>query len=201
MERAASYAANAERNASQSKFADYGEYLDSLDMSAEIEPFQSVYLERITQLINKTNQFNLTTRRYTSAEIEAIARDANYIALYGKLADTFGDNGLISVVIGRREAANLHLDLWIMSCRVLKREMEIAMLDTLVDHAKAAGIENLVGTYFRTPKNAMVEDHYGKLGFVRESSSEDGSAFRWNLPVATYQPGTKHMRIGTLVNG
>ena len=201
MERAASYAANAERTAQESKYADYGEYLDSLDMSAEIEPFQSVYLDRITQLINKTNQFNLTTRRYTSAEVEAIARDSNYIALYGKLTDTFGDNGLISVIIGRREAADLQLDLWIMSCRVLKRDMEIAMLDTLAEHARAAGVEKIVGTYLRTPKNAMVEDHYGKLGFTLESSAEDGSKSVWSLRVATYSPGTKHIRLGTLVNG
>ncbi len=201
MDRAASYAANAERTAQEAKFADYGEYLDSLDMYAEIEAFRSVYLERITQLINKTNQFNLTTRRYTSAEVEAIARDANYIALYGKLTDTFGDNGLISVIIGRREADDLHLDLWIMSCRVLKRDMEIAMLDALVEHARAAGVGRLIGTYLRTPKNGMVEDHYGRLGFAQELSAEDGSESRWSLAVATYKSGTKHIRIGTLVNG
>lgn len=201
IERAAGYAANAERAAREAKFADYGEYLDSLEMSAEIETFQPVYLERITQLINKTNQFNLTTRRYTSAEVESIARDPNYMALYGKLSDTFGDNGLISVIIGRRETADLQLDLWIMSCRVLKRDMEIAMLDALVEHAKAAGIENLIGTYLRTPKNAMVEDHYGKLGFASVSAAEDGSQSVWKLPVASYRPGTKHIRIGTLIHG
>jgi FkbH-like protein len=201
MDRAASYAANAERTAREAKFADYGEYLDSLQMSAEIEPFQSVYLERITQLINKTNQFNLTTRRYTSAEVEGIARDPNYISLYGKLTDTFGDNGLISVIIGRREGTDLLLDLWIMSCRVLKRDMEIAMLDVLVEQAKAAGITRITGTYLRTPKNAMVEDHYGKLGFTLESAAEDGSKSIWSLSAATYRPGTRHIRIGTLVNG
>jgi FkbH-like protein len=195
MERAASYAANAERAASEAKFADYGEYLDSLDMSAEIEPFQSVYLERIAQLINKTNQFNLTTKRYTSAEVESIARDPNFVALYGKLSDTFGDNGLISVLIGRREAADLHMDLWIMSCRVLKRDMEIAMLDMLVEHARAAGVERIVGYYLRTPKNAMVEDHYGKLGFTLDSAGDDGSRSVWSLSVPDYQPRTQHMRI------
>jgi FkbH-like protein len=201
MERAASYAANAQRTEREAKYADYGEYLDSLDMSAEIEPFQSVYLDRITQLINKTNQFNLTTRRYTSAEVEGIARDPNYIALYGKLTDTFGDNGLISVIIGRREGADLQLDLWIMSCRVLKRDMEIAMLDTLVEHARAAGVERVVGTYLRTPKNAMVEDHYRNTGFSLLSAVEDGSKSVWTLTLSTYSPGTKHIRIGSLVNG
>ncbi len=199
--RAASYAANAERTTRAATYKDYGEYLDSLDMSAEIEPFQSVYLERIVQLINKTNQFNLTTRRYTSAEVEAIASGPNYIALYGKLKDTFGDNGLVSVIIGRREAADLHLDLWIMSCRVLKRDMEIAMLDTLVAHARAAGVERITGVYLRTPKNAMVEDFYGKSGFTPVSSADDGSRSVWSLPVAGYSPGNKHIRLGHTQTG
>ena len=90
-----------ERSACQSRFANYGEFLASLEMTAEIGPFVPVYLERITQLINKTNQFNLTTRRYTSAEVEAIAQDPGFITLYGRLADRFGDNGLVSVLIGR----------------------------------------------------------------------------------------------------
>jgi FkbH-like protein len=206
IDRAASYAANAGRAAQQARFSSYGEYLDSLEMSAEIEPFQSVYLERIAQLINKSNQFNLTTRRYTSAEVEHIARDGSYIALYGKLTDAFGDNGLISVVIGRREGSDLHLDLWIMSCRVLKREMEIAMLDTLVEHGRAAGVGRIIGCYLRTAKNAMVEDHYGTLGFTLDSRAEDGSRSVWSLAVSTYSPRTKHIQLktllqGTLVNG
>ena len=135
--RAALYQTNAARSSAEAKFANYGEYLDSLEMTAEIERFRPVYMERIAQLTNKTNQFNLTTRRYTLAEMEAIARDPQYIGLYGRLADKFGDNGLISVVLGRREGSMLHLDLWLMSCRVLKRDMELAMLDALAERAQA----------------------------------------------------------------
>ncbi len=135
-QRTESYSTNAARGNIKAKFADYGEYLDSLRMSAEIAPFLPVYLDRITQLINKSNQFNLTTRRYTHAQIEEIASDPNYMTCYARLSDIFGDNGLISVVIGRRDGADLHMDLWLMSCRVLKREVELAMLDCLVERRR-----------------------------------------------------------------
>jgi FkbH-like protein len=193
LERADAYAANSARACSAAKFADYGAYLDSLGMKAEIDTFQPVYLDRIAQLINKTNQFNLTTRRYTYAEVEDVSKHPDYIALYGKLADTFGDNGLISVLIGRRDGASLHLDLWLMSCRVLKRDMELAMLDALVERAAAAGIEKLVGYYYPTAKNKMVEDHYRQLGFAPEASQDGGSV--WSLEVAGYAPRTRHIAV------
>ena len=193
--RADAYSANSTRSALQSKFSDYGEYLDSLRMTAEIAPFKPVYLERITQLINKTNQFNLTTRRYTLPEIERIAGDPGFVALYGRLSDSFGDNGLISVVIGRREGATLHLDLWIMSCRVLKRDMEIAMLDTLVRYAKEAGVSEIKGYYSRTPKNAMVAEHYPNLGFVSELPELAAERSQWRLELSAYTPRTRHIAI------
>jgi FkbH-like protein len=198
--RAEDYGANATRAALASKFANYGEYLESLQMTAEIDSFAPVYLDRITQLINKTNQFNLTTRRYTLAEIEAIARDPDYIALYGRLADTFGDNGLISVIIGRRERTSLHIDLWIMSCRVLKRDMELAMTDALVERARSRGVERIVGYYSRTAKNAMVQSHYGKLGFTLETAAEDESQSVWSLAVSQYSPQNKYIQTRTLVH-
>jgi FkbH-like protein len=150
MDRAAHYSENAQRTATESKFANYGEYLDSLEMVTEIDEFKPVYLERIAQLTNKTNQFNLTTRRYTLADMEAVAQDENVIALYGKLADRFGDNGLISVVMGRLTGTELHMELWLMSCRVLKRDMEVAMLDVLVSRARNKGVRTICGYYFPT---------------------------------------------------
>ena len=101
LNRSAFYSSNAHRDTYQAAFSNYGEFLASLEMVAEIGPFAPVYLERVTQLINKTNQFNLTTRRYTGAEVEAIARDSAFITLYGRLADKFGDNGLVSVLAGK----------------------------------------------------------------------------------------------------
>ena len=201
LERADSYSANATRAALASKFANYGEYLDSLRMTAEIGSFPPVYIDRITQLINKTNQFNLTTRRYVLAEIEQIAKEPNFIALYGRLADAFGDNGLISVIIGRQEQADLHIDLWIMSCRVLKRDMELAMLDALVERARAAGVERIVGYYSRTAKNAMVELHYGKLGFVLTNKADDGNSSIWSLAVSHYSQQNQHIQTRTLTHG
>jgi len=193
--RAALYQTNAVRSSAEAKFANYGEYLDSLEMTAEIECFKPVYMERIAQLTNKTNQFNLTTRRYTLAEMEAIARDPQYIGLYGRLADRFGDNGLISIVLGRREGSVLHLDLWLMSCRVLKRDMELAMLDALAEHAQNAGVHALRGTCIPTKKNAMVADHYRSLGFTQLSADAATDAVVWELDLDGYTPRNTHIRI------
>jgi FkbH-like protein len=195
LQRTESYAANATRSTLKAKFASYDEYLDSLRMTADISPFQPIYLERITQLINKSNQFNLTTLRYTFTEIERIASDPNYTTCTARLSDVFGDNGLISVVIGHREGADLHIDLWLMSCRVLKRDVELAMLDYLVECAGNDRIERIVGYFSRTAKNAMVEDHYGKLGFTLQHRADDGSSSFWTLPVAGYLQRNKHILI------
>jgi FkbH-like protein len=193
--RASLYAQNAERAAGQAQFATYGEYLDSLEMKAEIAEFQSVYMERITQLTNKTNQFNLTTRRYTQAEIESIAADLNYIGLYGRLLDRFGDNGLVSVVLARRVDRDMHIDLWLMSCRVLKRDMEHAMLDALVERAIRMGVDTLHGTYIPTNKNSMVADHYSKLGFVQDNVVDGQTETHWTLDVTRYTPQNLHINI------
>ncbi len=203
LERAELYAGNSQRANFEAKFADYGEYLDSLEMSAEIDGFKPVYLERIAQLTNKTNQFNLTTRRYTLAEIEAIASDDRYIGLYGKLSDRFGDNGLISIVLGRKEGRNLHLDLWLMSCRVLKRDMELAMLDALVECARAVGVETVLGYYSPTKKNGMVAQHYENLGFTRiETNTDAGGTQTFSLSLATYSNlQLPHSCGGALIHG
>ncbi len=189
------YADNAKRDEMQSKFKDYGEFLTSLDMVAEIKRFQPLYLERITQLTNKTNQFNLTTRRYTSAEIESIAQDENYIPIYGKLSDKFGDNGLIAISIGRIEKGDeLHLDLWLMSCRVLKRDMEQAMLDAMVRLAEIKQIKTIFGYYYRTKKNDMVAGLYQRLGFEAIEESEESS--RWKLDISQgYDNQNKYIKV------
>jgi|SRR5215467_285106 len=201
LKRANLYATNSLRKAVRAEFADYGDYLDSLDMTAEIGAFRPEYLERIAQLTNKTNQFNLTTRRYTLAEIETMASDQQHLTLYGKLADKFGDNGLVSVIIGRKEAYILHLDLWLMSCRVLCREMELAMLDSLVDRARSSGIELLKGYYLRTPKNELVADHYQRLGFAPELDNSNEQGSEWCLYLKDYEPMTRYIRVRELVNG
>jgi FkbH-like protein len=198
LERAALYAQRSGAIAQQAKFANYGEYLDSLEMTAEIDTFKPVYLERIAQLTNKSNQFNLTTRRYTVSEMEGAAGDADVIALYGKLSDKFGDNGLVSVVMGHREGDALHMDLWLMSCRVLKRDMENAMLDAVVERAKARGMRTIYGYFIPSAKNAMVKEFYPTLGFapaeLTDTSLAEGST-AWKLDLSTYTQQNTHIRV------
>jgi FkbH-like protein len=194
LNRATYYNANAQRRTHQVGFNNYSEFLSSLEMTAEIGPFSPVYLERITQLINKTNQFNLTTRRYTSAEIAAISRDPSFITLYGRLTDRFGDNGLVSVLIGRVSGKSVEVDLWLMSCRVLNRELEFAMFDALVEQCQVRGIGRIVGVYVPSKKNNMVAGHYAALGFTRLSeSSEDRELWHYDTPQA-YAVRTRFIR-------
>ncbi|MCI8416142.1 MAG: HAD-IIIC family phosphatase [Lachnospiraceae bacterium] len=174
------YRENIQRARQQAAFLNYEDYLISLEMVAQIQSFAPMYLARIAQLTNKSNQFNLTTRRYTLSEIEKMSSDHRYLTLYGKLVDKFGDNGVVSVIIGRREDHILHLDLWIMSCRVLKRKMEEAMLDALAERSRALGIRELRGYYYPTAKNSMVKDFYQNQGFTRISSDEVGNTL-WSL--------------------
>jgi len=183
LNRSAYYDSNAHRSSYQAGFNDYGEFLASLGMTAEIAPFCSVYLDRITQLINKTNQFNLTTKRYTRAEIESIAQDLVFVSLYGRLADRFGENGLVTVLIGRVLDQTLELDVWLMSCRVLNREMELAMFDALVEQCQARGVSKIVGVYIPSKKNSLVADHYFNLGFAKaEGSTESRQLWHFDVP-------------------
>ena len=181
------YKANIEREKQQQNFGDYREYLLSLEMKGTIKPFEPVYMARIAQLTNKSNQFNLTTKRYTQSDIEGFASDDGYITRYGKLEDKFGDNGVVSVVIGRKEIAKktLHLELWLMSCRVLKRDMEYAMMDSVVHACQACGIETIMGYYYPTAKNAMVREFYAAMGFAKAGEEKDGSTvWRYEIPAA-----------------
>ena len=194
LSRSAFYNSNAERSASQSQFTDYGNFLTSLQMSAEIGPFRPVYLERITQLISKTNQFNLTTRRYTRGQVEAIAHDPTFLTLYGRLTDKFGDNGLVSVVVGQMVDGVLQIDLWLMSCRVLNREMEFAMFDALVEECQLREIRKIVGVYIPSKKNSMVAGHYASLGFNAMGGTSDvGDRWSYDVPL-TFSPRTRHIR-------
>lgn len=194
LSRSGFYRSNAERSACQSQFGDYGDFLASLQMSAEIDSFRPVYLERITQLINKTNQFNLTTQRYTSAEVEAIAQNPAFLTLCGRLTDKFGDNGLVSVLMGQIADGVLRVDLWLMSCRVLKREMEFAMFDVLIEQCQARGVRKIIGAYIPSKKNGMVAGHYASLGFTPvPGTSEDTKFWSYDVP-ATYSPKTRYIR-------
>ena len=169
------YKQNAQRAKAEASFSNYKDYLLSLDMKGIIKPFEPLYIERISQLSNKSNQFNLTTHRYTVSDIEEISLDNNYITLYGKLIDRFGDNGLVSVVIGHIEEDVCEIDLWIMSCRVLKRDLEFAMMDELVKKCRERNIYKIIGHYYPTAKNGMVKEFYSLQGFRKISEDEKGN--------------------------
>ena len=189
------YKANQERKKMQDNFADYGEYLKSLDMKAEIGAFVPLYMARIAQLTNKSNQFNLTTKRLSQADIEHMAEDSSYITLYGKLADKFGDNGVVSVVIGKIKEDALHIELWLMSCRVLKRDMEFAMMDRLTEECKKRGITRIYGYYYPTAKNKMVENFYGLQGFTLKNRDNEGNAeWEYEIPAA-YENKNRYIEI------
>lgn len=193
LKRNESYQANKARQKLSESVASYDDFLKSLNMTAEIAEFQPVYFDRIAQLTGKTNQFNLTTRRYTRAEIESMANDPHYITLYGRLTDKFGDNGLISVVIGEKQENELHILLWLMSCRVLKRGLEENMLDVLTAKAIEAGCTKLIGYYYPTKKNKMVAGLYESFGFSMVGNDDDGTV--WELSLDSYEPQGKYMVI------
>ncbi len=191
LKRNAMYKENAERAQLQASFADYGEYLKSLDMHAAIKPFEPMYMSRIAQLTNKSNQFNLTTKRYTQEEIESTAADARFITRYGQLADKFGDNGVVAISIGEMKGDVCELILWLMSCRVLKRDMEFAMMDEVVAAAMVKGAKKIRGFYYPTAKNAMVKGFYKTQGFDKISEDEQGNAV-WELDISNGYENKNH---------
>jgi FkbH-like protein len=181
--RAGFYQDNARRVALQKNVADIDSYLLSLDMAMTVQPFDDLGRARIAQLISKSNQFNLTTRRYTEVEVAEAERDPDCLTLQIRLADTFGDNGMICVIICRRNGNAFDIDTWLMSCRVLGRRVEEATLQEILFHARRHGIETLIGTYRPTERNSLVEKHYEKLGFALVEKKADGTTV-WRLDVA-----------------
>jgi FkbH-like protein len=151
------------------------EYLQSLEMKARFSEFAPLDIPRVSQLINKSNQFNLTTVRRSEVEVALVADDPRYRSFSVRLADRFGDHGLISVVIGKVNGSDFEIDTWLMSCRVLMRQMEDEVLNEIARLARAAGCNRIVGTYLPTPKNKMVAEHYKKMGFT--PGSEKGTFY------------------------
>lgn len=169
------YQGNVARESFQAQASDLESYLRGLEMRLVWRRFDRIGLARTVQLINKTNQFNLTSRRYTEAEVEAVAADPCAFGLQLRLIDRFGDNGIIAIVIGRADSAGTVLiDTWLMSCRVLGRGVEQATLNLAAEEAKRLGGRALIGEYRPTSKNGMVRTHYQKLGFDAVPSTHSG---------------------------
>ncbi|MEM9650403.1 MAG: HAD-IIIC family phosphatase, partial [Bacteroidota bacterium] len=160
------YQIEAERVKEFKKFTNEDDFLKNLEMISVVESFNKFNTPRIAQLSQRSNQFNLRTVRYSEAEIEKIANSSEHASFTFTLEDKYGDNGLICVIIMKKEAKVLFIDTWLMSCRVLKRGMEDFVLKTLVDYAKKNGFETLKGEYIPTAKNDMVKSLYPDLGFT-----------------------------------
>jgi FkbH-like protein len=182
--RAESYQDNAKRLALQQSMGGVEAYLASLEMKIDFAHFDARGRERITQLINKSNQFNLTTRRYTETEVAAIEADPGAFTLQVRLADKFGDNGMISAIIARGGShREWEIDTWLMSCRVLGRKVERMILAELCINAQIHRIDRLIGVYLPTDRNGMVREHYEKLGFKLLEEAAAG-ATRWAFDTA-----------------
>ncbi|MCP5367803.1 MAG: HAD-IIIC family phosphatase [Hyphomicrobiales bacterium] len=184
-QRAADYQANARRAEMRGQARDLDGFLRSLDMRITFAPFDPTGRARIAQLINKSNQFNLTTRRYTEAQVAAMEGDPALHTVQVRLRDTFGDTGMISVVICRAGDGEWEVDTWLMSCRVLGRRVEEAVLAHLAQRAQAAGATALVGRFIPSGRNELVRDHYAKLGFA--AAGRDGAAEVWRLDLDAYR--------------
>ncbi len=195
LNRAGYYQDNARRATLQKQVGGVDAYLASLDMTITFQPFDAAGRARIAQLINKSNQYNLTTRRYSEPQVEQIENDPGVFTLQVRLADIFGDNGMISVVICRPEEPQIwQIDTWLMSCRVLGRKVEHMVLREVLCHARANGIRKLAGTYAPTDRNQLVVDHYAKLGFAKVAEDDSGLT-RWELVVDGADPEKAPMQI------
>ncbi len=182
MDRTQQYREEAERTTLQTAFTSYEDYLASLNMKAVAAPFDEFHTPRIAQLTQRSNQFNLRTIRYTEAQIQELTHDENLITRRYSLKDRFGEYGLISVVIlEKRPDKKLFINTWLMSCRVLKRTMEEFIINDIISVAKENGFTQVIGEYLKTPKNAMVEDIYERMGFVRKDGLFIADVANFNL--------------------
>jgi FkbH-like protein len=193
--RTSQYQGNKARDALKASATDLPAYLRGLEMRLIVSRFDRIGLRRIVQLINKSNQFNLTTRRYTDADAIAVMADPAAFGLQLRLLDRFGDNGVIAIVIGRLQPnADLLIDTWLMSCRVLGRQIEAATLDLIVREGRRMRARRLVGEYIATKKNGMVKDHYAKLGFTSVETDPSGGS-RAVLDLAQYAPAETFIHV------
>ena len=164
-------------------------FLAELGMTVEFGPVTPVNLARVTQLVNKTNQFNTTTIRRSEAEVAALAADPAALLLQFRLIDKFGDNGIVSAMIltpAPGEPDTLELVGWVMSCRVFGRQLEDAALDILVEAARGRGVRRLRAAFVPTPKNAVIKDLFMKLGFIPDGTADGTGASRWCLQLADH---------------
>ncbi|BAP29246.1 FkbH domain-containing protein [Chryseobacterium sp. StRB126] len=179
-ERTKQYQVEAQRAIALESFTNVEDFLESMNMVSDVQSFNNFSKPRVSQLTQRSNQFNLRTIRYTEQDVDHLIKSENHFTMSFTLEDKYGDNGLICVVVmERRDPETLFIDTWLMSCRVLKRGMEDFTLNTIVETARNNGYKYVVGEYIPTAKNQMVADHYERLGFTMQDE-------RWILAVDDY---------------
>lgn len=182
--RADQYRSERRRRDTEVQFESIDSYLTSLEMVGDLRCIDDADMERVVQLIGKTNQFNLTTRRHSADKIRQMLSVPGSLGLTVRVADRFGDYGLVSVMIAVPESSprSLVIDTWLMSCRVISRTVEEFLFNSLLALARSNDVESLVGLYAPTAKNALVENLYDRLGFTRTETA-DRSTTTYRLDV------------------
>jgi FkbH-like protein len=193
--RAGQYRVEAQRESLRASSASLGDFLQKLQLEASVEAIAAKNLARVTQLVNRTNQFNLTTRRYTEAQVRAIAEDPQGWARAFRMSDRMGSYGLIGVLCCRPadRGDTWEIDTWLMSCRTLGRQMEKFMFDRLVEAAVERRISRIVGVYRPTAKNGLVKEVYDQMGFGRVGEGGDEVRYELDVP-ATHLVTATHVR-------
>ncbi len=184
------YKENIKRVALEKSFINYDDYLLSLSMTAEIKAFDSANLDRIVQLINKTNQFNMTGLKADADKVSEYIQNPKYLTLQARLTDTFGDNGIVSLLMARAESDYLSIDLWVMSCRVFKRNLEHSIIDEVIKYCKSKNIKKIRGHYRATEKNKIVANLYLEFGFKKV----DDEVFEFSID-SSAEPFNKVMTV------
>lgn len=188
-ERTGQYQLEAKRSSFQKSFTNEDEYLESLNMTSLVEPFNKFNIPRVAQLTQRSNQFNLRTIRYTEEDAKYINESSEFKTFTFTLDDKFGANGLICIIILKQlNEKEIFIENWLMSCRVLKRGMENFSLNCIVDSLKNTNFEILIGEYTPSPKNKLVIDHYKNLGFEFENG-------KWKLDLKKYIPKLNYIKI------
>ena len=188
------YAVNAEREALLELSGNLDDFLRSLEMSVVFEKFTAADLVRVTQLFNKTNQFNTTTKRYLAGEVASFASAKETVTLKFRLLDKFGDNGLVSAMILRPDHTQpeiLDIDNWVMSCRVFGRQLEFEAMNIAVEVARQRGSKAIRADYIPTPKNGVISDLYSSFGF--SLLNDKAGSTRWILDLAKYVARSTHI--------
>ncbi|HAZ02780.1 MAG TPA: hypothetical protein DCY97_11515 [Marinilabiliales bacterium] len=173
------YQTEAKRIELKSTFTNENEYLQSLNMVCQVLDATPFLIPRIAQLTQRSNQFNLRTQRYTDNQLETMLASGNYVFMSFLLADKFGDYGLVSAIILEKRNTTLFIDTWIMSCRVLKRDLELFVLNKIVNFAIEKGFSEIAGEYLPTSKNQLVKQHFADLGFSQKDHL-------WTMLVANF---------------